>query len=154
MEFTYDNVVEFMKMYYHGFPEHSISKDTLYKMYEFYSPKLKVVVHLAKPVIYNRDSFLNMTSVHPHFTDRPTGEQLIIDIPQKKVAALVRTDFTIKATGQSFVQMMAALYRLELDEKKTFKITEILMFPQPALPGEPDIDVLMAEAIAKSPKST
>jgi hypothetical protein len=153
MELTYDNILKFMHRYYTGFPENALHPDTKQKMYEFYSPRLQVINTLSKPSKFNREEFLQFTSVHPHFTDTPNPEHIIIDEKQKRVAVLVRTDFTLKETGESFIQMMSAHYILELDENNTIKIREILMFPQPAPPGEPDIEVLLAEALEKSKKS-
>lgn len=153
MEFTYDNILGFMKRYYKGFPENALHPETKHKMHEFYSPRFRVKVHLSKPLEFNREKFLRFTSVHPHFTDTPNPEHIIIDEKQNRVAVLVRTEFILKETGVTYTQLMSAHYLLELDEENTIKIKEILMFPQPPPPGEPDLDALLLESWEKSKKS-
>jgi hypothetical protein len=153
LELTYDNILEFMKRYYNSFPKFALRSENKNKMYEFYSPKIKVVINRSQLSVFNREEFLAFSAARPHIDERITPEHIIVDEKQKRVAVLVRTDFDFKGTGKKVSELLSAHYILELDEYKTIKIIELLMFPQPMPPGEPDMGALMEQAYEKSRKS-
>jgi hypothetical protein len=122
-------------------------------MHEFYSPEIKIIQYAPWRIDYNREDFLQFASTHPNIQEKLIPERIIIDEKQKRAVVLLRSDFTLQDTGEVAVQRLSAHYLLGVDEKRTIKIKELLIFVQAPDPKQPNIDALFLKAWEKAKKS-
>jgi hypothetical protein len=128
MEFTYANIMDFMRRYFEAYSTIAQNPITTHQMREFYSSDFKLTQYFPRYAVSDLELFLKMSSSHPGIQETLRPEYIMVDDRQKKAAVYLRADFTIKATGEVVSEMTSAHYHLKLDEKGTIKIKDLILF--------------------------
>lgn len=148
MAFSHEDIMDFMKRYFDAFNTLAQNPDTSPRMYEYYSPELKVTQFFLPigTAAFNREQFLRISSSHPEVQETLIPEHIIVDAKQNMAAAFLRGEFTVKATKEVIVQMFTAHYQLIQDENNTIKIKDLLIFAEYLPPGKQNIGDLYENA--------
>jgi len=149
MLLTYENMMDFMKRYFKAYCTIAQDPETTHGMKEFYSPDFKVIQYFPRCAVSDLELFLEMSSSHDGIQETLLPEYIMVDDRQKKVAVYLKADFSVEATGEVISEMASAFYQLELDEKGTIKIRELILFQAYPEPGKKGIVELYAEAFSK-----
>ena len=125
MEPTYDHILSFIKDYFPNYSQHGQIKETHHVMDKFYAPD----VVFDDGLVTSRDQWYKMCLSHPAVQDKLTVEHLSIDVKQKEVGALLRTQAIERATGKVLVELkMNTLYSLKLDDDNSLKIARVRVY--------------------------
>ena len=153
MEFTYDNVLKFMKQYFKDYTDYAQDPRTTHRMHDYLAPDFEFTPFIAgNAKVSGRDEFLRLMSSHPSSQESLTPQDIMIDLKKKTIVVLLGAELSDKATGEVLVKKSYhVLYRLILDAQKTIKIKSVLFFEEILPPGTLDIgDVLKRDpAIAR-----
>ena len=145
MDFTYDNIMQFMQQYFRDYTDYAQNPGTIFRMYDYFTPDYDFKPYIAGNArITGRDEFLKLMSSHPSSHESLTPADILIDHKKNTVAVLLNAELRDKATRQVLVKKSYhVLYRLILDENRTIKIKRVLFFEEVLPPGTLDIgDVL------------
>lgn len=127
----YDEIVSFMKEYFHAYSQYGQAAETLRVMDKYYAPELS----FPADGVTNREQWYQRCLAHPAVQDRLSLEHVYIDERQNEVAALLKTQAVDKATGKVLLELnLSAFYRIKRDADKAIKITQVRVFVE----GDPD----------------
>jgi hypothetical protein len=141
MEFTYNNVMQFMQQYFRDYTDYAQNPNTTFRMYDYMTPDYDFTPYIAGNArITGRDEFLKLMSSHPSSRESLTPVDIMIDMKKKTAVVLLNAELTDRATGKVLVKKSYhVLYRLVLDENRNIKIKKVLFFEEILPPGTLDI---------------
>ena len=141
MEFTYDNVMKFMKKYFEDYVAFAQNPETAHRMHDYLAPEFEFTPYIAgNAQISGRDEFLRLMSSHPSSHESLPPEDIMVDVGRKVVVVLLKAELADSATGEVLVtKSYHVLYQLMLDENNTIKIKKVLFFEEILPPGTLDI---------------
>ncbi len=141
MEFTFDNVMQFMQQYFRDYTDYAQNPQTTFRMYDYLTPDFDFTPYIAGNArITGRDNFLKLMSSHPSSHESLTPLDIMIDTKKKTVVVLLKAELKDRATREVLVnKCYHVLYRLILDENRTIKIKKVLFFEEILPPGTLDI---------------
>jgi hypothetical protein len=148
MEFTYDNIVKFMKDYFKAYNKYAQDPKATHRMHDYYAPDFEIIHYVAGAnKISGRDKFLRLMSSHPSSYEVLTPEDIVVDDRRKVAVVLLKTEVADRKLGKVVVvERYLVHYQLVLDENNTIKIKKILFFREVLPPGTLDTaDVLMRD---------
>ena len=87
MESMYDEIVSFMKEYFHAYSEKGQVAETQHLMDKFYAPDLV----FDDGMMTSREQWYKACLAHPAIQDKLTLEHMFVDEKQKEAGALVKT---------------------------------------------------------------
>jgi hypothetical protein len=148
MEFTYDNIVKWMKEYFKAYDKYAQDPKTTHRMHDYYAPDLEMIDYIAGvSKLSSRDEFLRLMSSHPSSHETLTPEDIVVDERRKIVVVLAKTEITDTTTGEVLVvERYLVHYQLVMDESNTVKIRKIVLFKEVLPPGTLDVgDVFMRD---------
>jgi hypothetical protein len=123
----YDDIISFMKEYFHAFSEYGQVAETQAVMDKYYAPDLIIDDNM----VTSREQWYRACLSHPTIKDVLVTEHVFIDEKQKEVSALVTTQYIKRSTGEILVELkMNVLYHLKIDRNKDIKITKFRVFVQ------------------------
>ncbi len=144
MEFTYNNVMNWLQDYFQTFNRCNGDPKTVPDMEKYFTPDMQFISYILgvkRPD--TREGLLN-TMIHPGLYEELTAEDIILDTQRKAVAVILRVQFREESTGTVFpVKHNCAHYELVQDESGELKIKKITYFTEPRPPEEPDMKTLM-----------
>lgn len=140
MEFTYDNIVKWMKEYFSVFSEYGQDPATFQRMNDYFTPDFEFVGYVGAPqgpkVMPSRDDFLQFDISHPSSYERLTPEDFTVDERRKVVVVIIKFEAVERATGKVLAQERGiSHYQFVTDENNTIKIKRLLFFPERVPPG-------------------
>jgi len=140
MEFTYDNIVKFMKDYFKAYNTYAQDPKTTHRMHDYYAPDFEIIHYVAGAnKISGRDKFLRLMSSHPSSHETLTPEDIVVDERRKFSVVLLKTEVVDKQLRKVVVvERYLVHYQLVLDENDTIKIKKILFFREVLPPGTLD----------------
>ena len=141
MELTYDNIVKWMKDYFHAYSNYGQDPETVHRMHDYFAPDLEFIPYIAalRKDMTSRDTFLQVTSSHPSWYETLTPEDITVDEKRGVAVVLFRLEVIDRKTGEVVVKKRAmSHYQLVLDENKTIKIRKIQFFWEVLPPGVPE----------------
>ncbi len=147
MEFTYNNMVKFMKDYCKAFNTYAQDPKTVNRMCDYFAPDVEVIPYVAPMggITYGRENFLKALAGHPSSHETFTPEDIMVDEKRKIIIALLRVEFVDKKTGEMLVKKhYLSLYQLTLDENEDFKIKNIRFFWEVLPTGTLEIHEVLA----------
>jgi hypothetical protein len=143
MEFTYDNILKWMKEYFKAYNAYAQNPETVSRMCDYFTPDLEFLpytVQLEHIHTTNRDDFLRVLTGHPSGYEAFTLEDIVIDERRKVVVALLKAEiFDSKTVELLLAKRYLVHYQLVLDENNTIKIQKIQFFWEVLPPGALDV---------------
>jgi hypothetical protein len=132
LEFTYENIVAFMKDYFKAYTAYAQEPKTVHRMNDYLAPDFEFIPYIAGNArISGRDKFLSLMSAHPSSHETLTPEDIMVDEKRKVVVVLLKAELADSATGELLVaKSYHVLYQLMLDGNKTIKIKKVLFFEE------------------------
>jgi hypothetical protein len=125
MKSMYDDIVRFMKEYFHDYSEKGQVEETQHGMDKFYAPDLV----FDDGAMTSREEWYKACLAHPAIQDKLTLEHMFVDEKQKEAGALVKTQAIDRASGKVLLEMkLYTLYNLKIDQNKEMKIARIKVF--------------------------
>jgi hypothetical protein len=125
MKSMYDDIISFMKKYFHAYSEKGQVEETQHFMDKFYAPDLV----FDDGVMTSREQWYIACLAHPAIQDKLTLEHLFVDEKQKEAGALVKTQAIDRASGKVLLEMkLYTLYNLKIDQNKEMKIARVKVF--------------------------
>jgi hypothetical protein len=142
MEFTYDNVVKYVKDYFKTFNTYGHDASTIHRLDDYFAPDLEFSPYVAGVGhISGREEFYHVLLSHPSGLEQLTPEDIVFDEKQKAVVVLIKAVISDSKTGEVLVtKRYFVLYPLVLDEKNTIKIKKIRLFWEVLPRGAMEID--------------
>ena len=144
MEFTYDNITQWLKDYFKAFNTCNGDPGKVPDMEKYFTPDMQFISYILdvkRPD--TREGLLN-TMIHPGLREELTPEDIIIDERRKAVAVILRVQFTEESSGTVFPEKHnCAHYELAQDKNGEPKIRKIAYFTEHRPPHEPDMKSLM-----------
>ena len=143
MEFTYDNIVNWMKDYFKAYNAYAQDHETVNKMSEYFTPDVHFIPYVTdfggpERAVTNRDDFFRMFTGHPAVNEQFEPEDIWVDERRKVAVALLKVELFDTKTGEVLVRKSyLPRYQLVLDENGTIKIKSILFFWE-TMPPEVD----------------
>ena len=144
MEFTYDNIVAWMKDYFEVYSTFGQDAETAHRMNDYFSPDLRFIPFIAAlggpdGGFRSREEFLRTAVTHPAWYERLTPLDITVDERRKVAVVLFNIDVYDRKTGEVVVKRNAiAHYNLVLDENGSIKIKSIRFFWEVMPPGVPE----------------
>jgi hypothetical protein len=144
MEFTYDNIVKWMKEYFEVYSNYGQEPETADRMKEYFAPDLKFMPYIAplggpEGGFRSRDEFIQTAVAHTGWYEKLTPLDITVDDRRKVVVVIFNIDVYDRKTGKVAVKRSAiAHYYLVLDEKNTIKIKTIRFFWEVLPTGVPE----------------
>lgn len=132
MEFTYDEILEWMERYFEAYNKYSQDPETTQRMAEYFAEDMEFSCAIAQVKDFKgRDEFLRIVSSHPSHRETLTPEDVIIDVKKKTVVVLAQTDICDTKTGELLVrEKYLVRYQLTIDDAKKLKIRTALLFKE------------------------
>jgi hypothetical protein len=153
MEFTYDNVLAWLKEYFRTFNKNNADPAKVAEMAKYFTPDMQFISYILgvkRPD--NREGLLN-SMIHPGLYEELTPEDIIIDERRKAVAVILKVQFREEPTGTVFpAKHNCAHYEFIHDEAGALKIKKITYFTEHRPPDEPDMKTLMKKYREKALK--
>jgi hypothetical protein len=123
----YDDIINFMKEYFHAFSEYGQVAETQAVMDKYYTPDLVIDDNMMT----SREQWYRACLSHPAIKDVLVNEHLFIDEKQKEVGALVTTQYINRSTREILVELkMNVVYYLKIDSNREIKISKFRVFVQ------------------------
>jgi hypothetical protein len=143
MEFTYDNIVKWMKDYFKAYNAYAQNPETVSRMCDYFTPDVEFLPYTAQLEhihTTNRDDFLDTFTGHPSGYETFTLEDIVVDERRKVVVALLKAEiFDSKTAELLLAKRYLVHYQLVLDENSTIKIKKIQFFWEVLPPGALDV---------------
>jgi len=121
----YDEIVSFMKEYFHTYSQYGQAAETHRVMDKYYAPELS----FPADGVTSREQWYQRCLAHPAVQDRLLLEHLYIDERQQEVGALVKTQAVDRATGKVLLELkLNVFYNIKIDANNDIKITQVRVF--------------------------
>ncbi|MDZ7261747.1 MAG: hypothetical protein ONB05_06545 [candidate division KSB1 bacterium] len=121
----HESIVNFMEKYFNAFSRYAQIPETQSVMDQFYVPELVN----DDGFMPSREQWYRACLSHPTIQNVLVPDHFIVDTRQKEVGALIRTQYTNRATGEILVELkMNVLYGLKIGPKKDIKIKKFRVF--------------------------
>ena len=137
MEFTYDEIAQWMEKYFDTYNKYAQNPETTQRMFDYFAEDLEFSCAMAgvKDLI-GREEFLRIVSSHPSHRETLKPEDVIIDDRKKTVVVLAKTHISDTKTGELLVEeYFLVRYQLITDDDETLKIRKMLLFKEILPPG-------------------
>jgi hypothetical protein len=144
MELTYDNILKWMKEYFHVYSTYGQVPETADRMKDYFTPDLRFIPYIAaiggpEGGFMSRDEFIHTAKSHSSWYEKLTPEDFTIDVNRNVVAVRFGMQVIDRKTGEVAVKKSAmAHYELVLDENDNIKIKTIRFFWEVLPPGVPE----------------
>ena len=131
MEFTYDEMLNWMEQYFAAYNKYAQEPETTQRMSDYFAKDLEFTLAIAGVRDFNnRDEFLRIVSSHPSHRETIKPEDMVIDERTKTVVVLAKTEIRDTKTEEILVEEKYLVrYQLSMDEGKT-KIRKVLLFKE------------------------
>lgn len=142
MEFTYDDIIKYVKAYFETFNKYGQNPDTIHRMDDYFAPDFNFLPYVAtiQPA-YGREEFYKVLLSHPSGYEKLTPLDIIYDERQKVAVVLIKAEISDSKTGELLVtKHYFARYPLVMDEDNNIKIKELKFFWEVLPPGAMEID--------------
>ena len=144
MEFTYENVLAWLKEYFNTFNQNNADPAKVPVMEKYFTEDMQFISYIVgvkRPD--NREGLLN-SMIHPGLYEELAPEDIMIDVQRKAVAVIIKVQFRDKTTGTVFPpKHNCAHYEFLHDDAGELKIKKITYFTEHRPPDEPDMKTLM-----------
>ncbi len=137
MEFTYDNILNFMKNYFKDYNRYGGDPKTLPKMLKYYTPDIELYSYTLNAQRPHKLDRILQSMLHPGLHEEFTPNYYVVDTKRKAVVVQMQNQFTEEDIDKSYSpKQLSVHYYLAQDEKKEFKINKILFFVEARPAGE------------------
>ena len=142
MEFTYDNIVQYMKDYFETFNKYGRDPETIHRLNDYYAPDLEFNAYVAGiGRSIGCDDFFRIQLSHPSSVEMLTPEEIMVDERRKIAIVQIKAEISDSQTGEILVTKRYFIrYPLALDENNNIKIKAIILFWEVLPPGAYEID--------------
>ena len=95
MEFTYDNIVQYMKDYFETFNKYGRDPETIHRLNDYYAPDLEFYTYVAGiGRSTGRDDFFRILLSHPSSVEMLTPEEIMVDERRKIAIVQIKAEIS------------------------------------------------------------
>lgn len=147
MQFTYDDIVQYMQDYFETFNTYGQNPDTVHRLDDYYMPDLEFIPYVAQigGGVKGREEFYGILLSHPSGYEKLTPLDIVVDERRLVAVVLIKAEILDSKTGKQLVtKHYFVRYPLIVDENNTLKITKIQFFWEVLPEGAMEVDDVFA----------
>ena len=144
MNFTYEDIVEWMNEYFKAYNAYAQNPETVDRMSDYFTPDVHFIPYISafggpESAVTSRDDFFRMFTGHPSVYEQFVDvEDIVVDERRMIAVALLKVELLDSKTDEVLLKKhYMPRYQLVVDENNILKIKTILFFWE-AMPPEAD----------------
>ena len=142
MTFTYDDIVDYLRVYFEDFNQYGQNPATIHRMDAYFAPDFEFIPYVAWiPRVSGRESWYKVLLSHPSGYEKLTPEDIVIDMKRMVAVVMIKAEISDSKTGELLVtKRYFARYPMAVDENNKLKIKKLQFFWEVLTPGSMEID--------------